>query len=182
MGGDPRARLPAPNRARRRWGHPQLPQPPPHPLQTLPVRLLLGCQRSPSRRVGHSPWGPGWPCASAQRRGRRRWRPAPARCRGPMLRLPWGSTRAGAVPPVGPGTGSLCHRVTEPAAAPLLGLAGGKSCLCFSNICLLFCICRFFKDREPPLPRFLRRYPQQCRPRSPPHSKKTNVRPRIDMK
>ncbi|RLV96818.1 hypothetical protein DV515_00012403 [Chloebia gouldiae] len=37
-------------------------------------------------------------------------------------------------------------------------------------------------DREPPLPRFQRRYPQQCRPRSPPHSKKTNVRPRIDMK
>lgn len=82
----------------------------------------------------------------------------------------------------GPGTGSSRCRVAEPAAAPFLGLAGGKYCLCFSNICLLFCICRFFKDREPPLPRFLRRYPQQCRPRSPPHSKKTNVRPRIDMK
>lgn len=135
---------------------------PPHPLRTLPVPPLLGCHRSPSQPGGHGPWGPGWPGASAQRRG----------CRGDT----------GTEPRWGPGSGSPHLRVPTPAAAPLLGLAGGKYCLCFSNICLLVCICRFFKDREPPLPRFLRRYPQQCRPRSPPHSKKTNVRPRIDMK
>ena len=73
-----------------------------------------------------------------------------------------------------------CHPNTHSPSGP--GVSAGKSCLCSSNIGLLFCICSFFKDTAQPLPRFLRRSPQQCRPRSPPNSKKTNVRPRIDMK
>ena len=181
MGGDPIARLLAPNRARPRWGHPWLHRPPP-PIHWKPSRhdhSSVATTPCPSRsvtalgdRVGHVP---PHNVVVADDGDLPRATPGTHVCPGDQPRQVlcrrWG-----------PGTGYPHRRVAKPAAAPFLGLAGGKYCLCFSIICLLFCICRFFKDREPPLPRFLRRYPQQCRPRSPPHSKKTNVRPRIDMK
>lgn len=162
LGEDPRARLLSPNRARPRLGHPWLHHPLPNPCKPS------CCGHRSLSLQGHSPWG--------QRRGRRCWDLCGAILGCPCLGSAWGGAEwpsRVSVPP------SLC-RQARPCAAP--GVNGGKYCLCFSNIGLLFCICRFFKDREPPLPRFQRRYPQQCRPRSPPHSKKTNVRPRIDMK
>lgn len=177
LGGDSRARLLTPNRARPWLGHPQL-HPPLPPDHCKPSR----CGRSPAAtapcpagsvtalgdRAGHVHDG----VAAGDGMGRAR--------SGAGVPLPGG--QPGQVPCGRGGSVSPCRPVAEPAPAPLLGLTGEKYCLCFSNIGLLFCICRFFKDREPPLPRFQRRYPQQCRPRSPPHSKKTNVRPRIDMK